>query len=82
MLSMGVVVIIISPPTCTVHIITLSHVTPWVSGHLISVNVVAHHPQTESPVPVQTHGPVDQVKHHEHDRKHNQEHVINLGPEM
>ena len=28
----------------------------------------------------ETHRPVDQVKHQEHDREHNEEHVIHLGP--
>ena len=54
-----------------------------VTTDLICVTAgVAHHPQTESPVSaVETHGPVDQVKHHEHDREHHQEHVINTRPE-
>ena len=118
MLRMGVVVIIISPPTCTMHIIIKCHhsgslmmshskcnkcdslyvsvslLGGWChlvsvrwpvltnAAHLVSVYVVPHHPQTESPLaPVQAHRPVDQVKHHEHDREHNQEHVINLRPE-
>ena len=32
------------------------------------------------PVPrAQTHRPVNQVKHQEHDREHNEEHVIHFG---
>ena len=28
----------------------------------------------------QTHRPVDQVEHQEHDREHHEEHVVHLGP--
>ena len=43
--------------------------------------LLAHHPHSESPLPpVETHGPVDEVEHHEHDGEHHQEHIIHLGP--